>query len=36
VRRIASVVAGVAVAVAFSARFGTSALTLGFLIGAST
>ena len=34
-RRIASVVAGVAVAVAFSARFGTSALTLGFLIGAS-
>lgn len=34
-RRIASVVAGVAVAVLFSARFGTSALTLGFLIGAS-
>jgi hypothetical protein len=34
-RRIASVVAGVAVAILFSARFGTSALTLGFLIGAS-
>lgn len=35
VRRIISVVAGVGVAIAFSARFGTSAWTLGFLIGAS-
>jgi hypothetical protein len=34
-RRIISVVAGVAVAVFFSAQFGTGALTLGFLIGAS-
>jgi uncharacterized membrane protein YgaE (UPF0421/DUF939 family) len=34
-RRILSVVAGVAVAVVFSAQFGTSAASLGFLIGAS-
>jgi len=35
VRRIVSVVAGVAVAVLFSAQFGTSVVSLGCLIGAS-